>query len=67
MLIRKIKQIRQPWWDYYTTVTREDGDGRPISLTVYEATNAIIRNFRIEVFSSLITRERGAKLLFIVF
>ncbi|KAG6828720.1 hypothetical protein H0H92_006949 [Tricholoma furcatifolium] len=37
----------QPWWNYFTTVPRLDGDGRPISLTVYQAARAIIRNFRI--------------------
>ncbi|KAJ7628775.1 pectin lyase fold/virulence factor [Roridomyces roridus] len=38
----------QPWWDFFTNQTREDGDGRPISLTVYRATRGTIRNFAIE-------------------
>lgn len=38
----------QPWWELFTTRTRADGDGRPISLTLWRATRAIIRNFRIE-------------------
>ncbi|PPQ77955.1 hypothetical protein CVT25_015430 [Psilocybe cyanescens] len=38
----------QPWWSFFATRTREDGDGRPISLTVFKATRATIKNFRIE-------------------
>jgi len=38
----------QAWWSYFATRTREDGDGRPISLTVGNATGGTIRNFRIE-------------------
>lgn len=43
-----LKLLNQPWWELFTTRPREDGDGRPISLTVWRATRAIIRNFRIE-------------------
>ncbi|KAJ7443886.1 pectin lyase fold/virulence factor [Mycena galericulata] len=40
----------QPWWNFYASPneTRLDGDGRPISLTVYRAQRGIIRNFAIE-------------------
>ncbi|KAH7912878.1 pectin lyase fold/virulence factor [Hygrophoropsis aurantiaca] len=38
----------QPWWNYYTTVPRLDGDGRPLSLTVYQATRGRISNFHIQ-------------------
>jgi len=38
----------QPWWDFFTTVPREDGDGRPISLTLFRAVRGVIRNFVIE-------------------
>ncbi|KAI5116611.1 hypothetical protein M0805_004830 [Coniferiporia weirii] len=38
----------QPWWDYYTTVPRLDGDGRPLSLTLYQATHGEIRDFSIK-------------------
>ncbi|KAF9485615.1 pectin lyase-like protein [Pholiota conissans] len=38
----------QPWWSYFTTHTREDGDGRPISLTLYKVARGTIKNFRIE-------------------
>lgn len=37
----------QTWWDFFTTRTREDGDGRPISLTLFEAQDAVVRNFKI--------------------
>ncbi|KAJ7236867.1 pectin lyase fold/virulence factor [Mycena haematopus] len=38
----------QPWWNFFTTTPREDGDGRPISLTVFQAVRGVIRNFAIE-------------------
>ncbi|KAJ7677603.1 pectin lyase-like protein [Mycena rosella] len=38
----------QPWWDFFTNHTREDGDGRPISLTIFRAVRGSIRNFAIE-------------------
>ncbi|KAJ6469122.1 pectin lyase fold/virulence factor [Mycena vitilis] len=37
-----------PWWDLFQTIPREDGDGRPISLTVFRAVRGVIRNFAIE-------------------
>ncbi|KAG6845111.1 hypothetical protein H0H93_016246, partial [Arthromyces matolae] len=37
----------QPWWSYFQTHAKADGDGRPISLTVWQATRGLIRNFRI--------------------
>ncbi|GLB39987.1 putative glycosyl hydrolase 28 family protein [Lyophyllum shimeji] len=37
----------QPWWSYFQTHPRADGDGRPISLTLWKATRGVIRNFRI--------------------
>lgn len=36
------------WWSYFATHTRADGDGRPVSLTIFNATRATINNFRIE-------------------
>ncbi|KAJ7173003.1 pectin lyase fold/virulence factor [Mycena crocata] len=38
----------QPWWDFFTAHTRADGDGRPISLTLFRAVRGVIRNFAIE-------------------
>ncbi|KJA25253.1 glycoside hydrolase family 28 protein [Hypholoma sublateritium FD-334 SS-4] len=38
----------QPWWTYFATHTREDGDGRPISLTLFKVTRGTISNFRIQ-------------------
>ncbi len=38
----------QPWWEYFTTHTREDGDGRPISLTLWKVARGTISNFRIQ-------------------
>ncbi|KAJ6597518.1 pectin lyase fold/virulence factor [Mycena vulgaris] len=38
----------QPWWDFFTNHTRADGDGRPISLTLFRAIRGVIRNFVIE-------------------
>ncbi|KAF9011995.1 pectin lyase-like protein [Cyathus striatus] len=43
-----IKGNGQSWWSYFATRTRADGDGRPISLTVVNATRARINGFRIE-------------------
>ncbi|ESK92247.1 glycoside hydrolase family 28 protein [Moniliophthora roreri MCA 2997] len=38
----------QIWWSYFANRTRQDGDGRPISFTINNATNGIVRDFRIE-------------------
>ena len=38
----------QPWWSYFATRTREDGDGRPVSLTLSNVTRGVVRDFRIE-------------------
>ncbi|PCH37443.1 glycoside hydrolase family 28 protein [Wolfiporia cocos MD-104 SS10] len=38
----------QYWWNWYGTGSRLDGDGRPVALTVYQATRGTIANFRIE-------------------
>ncbi|KDR77161.1 hypothetical protein GALMADRAFT_433038 [Galerina marginata CBS 339.88] len=38
----------QPWWSYFQTHARADGDGRPISLTVWKATGGTIKNFLIQ-------------------
>ncbi|KAJ6606565.1 pectin lyase fold/virulence factor [Mycena vulgaris] len=38
----------QAWWEYFTTHAKADGDGRPISLTLFRAQRGIIRNFAIE-------------------
>ncbi|KZP11270.1 glycoside hydrolase family 28 protein, partial [Athelia psychrophila] len=37
----------QPWWEYFTTVPRLDGDGRPISLTLSHVTRGVVQDFRI--------------------
>lgn len=37
----------QPWWEYFTNHTREDGDGRPVSLTLSNVTRGTISNFKI--------------------
>jgi len=37
----------QPWWEYFTTVPREDGDGRPVSLTLSNVTRGTVQDFRI--------------------
>ncbi|KAJ7224758.1 pectin lyase fold/virulence factor [Mycena rebaudengoi] len=38
----------QTWWNAFTARPRADGDGRPISLTLFRAVRGIIRNFVIE-------------------
>ncbi|KAM5545501.1 hypothetical protein V8D89_000539 [Ganoderma adspersum] len=38
----------QPWWSYFATRVREDGDGRPIAFTLSNVTRAVVRDFRIE-------------------
>ncbi|TDL17667.1 pectin lyase-like protein [Rickenella mellea] len=38
----------QPWWNFYTSHTRRDGDGRPVALTVFNATSATVKNFKIQ-------------------
>ncbi|ESK92263.1 glycoside hydrolase family 28 protein [Moniliophthora roreri MCA 2997] len=38
----------QVWWTYFANRTRQNGDGRPISFTINNATNGIVRDFRIE-------------------
>ena len=40
----------QTWWSYYSAnnITRLDGDGRPVALTLSNVTNGVVRNFRIE-------------------
>ncbi|KAF7295259.1 Glycoside hydrolase family 28 protein [Mycena indigotica] len=38
----------QPWWEYFSSHTKADGDGRPISLTVYRAERGVVRNFAIQ-------------------
>lgn len=38
----------QTWWNYFATRTRLDGDGRPISFTVFQAQDAVIRNFKVQ-------------------
>ncbi|KAI0315859.1 pectin lyase-like protein [Amylostereum chailletii] len=37
----------QTWWNFYSNRTREDGDGRPISLTLSNVTQGNILNFHI--------------------
>lgn len=40
----------QTWWSYYSAnnITRRDGDGRPVALTLSNVTNGVVRDFRIE-------------------
>ena len=38
----------QTWWNYFTNVTREDGDGRPLALTLYQVTNGTVKDFQIQ-------------------
>ncbi|KAF4603057.1 hypothetical protein EYR38_003462 [Pleurotus pulmonarius] len=38
----------QPWWSFFATRTRADGDGRPISFTLWRATNALVKDFHIQ-------------------
>ncbi|KAH8114523.1 pectin lyase-like protein [Phellopilus nigrolimitatus] len=38
----------QPWWEYFQNHTREDGDGRPLSLTLHEVERGVVRDFRIQ-------------------
>ncbi|KAF8830109.1 hypothetical protein HHX47_DHR2000394 [Lentinula edodes] len=38
----------QIWWDFFSNRTKEDGDGRPISLTLFNATRGVVRDFRID-------------------
>ncbi|OCH90476.1 pectin lyase-like protein [Obba rivulosa] len=38
----------QYWWSWYGNGTRIDGDGRPVALTLSNATRGTIVNFRIE-------------------
>ncbi|KAF9488510.1 pectin lyase-like protein [Pleurotus eryngii] len=37
----------QPWWSFFATRTRADGDGRPISFTLWRTTNALVKDFHI--------------------
>ncbi|KAF9451095.1 glycoside hydrolase family 28 protein [Macrolepiota fuliginosa MF-IS2] len=37
----------QPWWNFFTTVPRRDGNGRPISFTLWRVTRGVIRHFTI--------------------
>ncbi|KZV72671.1 glycoside hydrolase family 28 protein [Peniophora sp. CONT] len=38
----------QPWWNHFAVNPRHDGDGRPIALTVYRATNGTVKDFLIQ-------------------
>ncbi|KAG9226911.1 hypothetical protein CCMSSC00406_0003416 [Pleurotus cornucopiae] len=38
----------QPWWSFFATRTRADGDGRPISFTLWRTTNALVKDFHIQ-------------------
>lgn len=37
----------QPWWSYFATHAKADGDGRPISLTLWKVARGVVKNFRI--------------------
>lgn len=43
-----IKGNGQTWWEAFTVLPREDGDGRPLSLTLFQAHHATVRNFIID-------------------
>ncbi|KDR70737.1 hypothetical protein GALMADRAFT_144615 [Galerina marginata CBS 339.88] len=53
----------QPWWTHFSaSSSRKDGDGRPISLTIWKATRGVVRNFRIEsppFWSSAVAQSTG--------
>ncbi|KAF8495592.1 pectin lyase-like protein [Gautieria morchelliformis] len=38
----------QPWWEFFTNHTREDGDGRPVSLTLSNVTRGTVNNFKVD-------------------
>ncbi|KAF9521779.1 pectin lyase-like protein [Crepidotus variabilis] len=38
----------QKWWSYFANRTRQDGDGRPVALSLVNVTGGVVRNFRIE-------------------
>ncbi|KAK7062812.1 hypothetical protein VNI00_000305 [Paramarasmius palmivorus] len=38
----------QTWWSYFANRTRQDGDGRPISLTLNNVTNGKIQDVRVQ-------------------
>ena len=40
----------QEWWSYYSAnnITRLDGDGRPVALSLVNVTDGIVKDFRIE-------------------
>ncbi|TBU44150.1 pectin lyase fold/virulence factor [Dichomitus squalens] len=38
----------QPWWSYFATRTRKDGDGRPVAFTLSKVTRGVVKDFRIE-------------------
>ena len=37
----------QRWWSWYGNATRLDGDGRPVALTLANATRATVRAFSV--------------------
>ncbi|TDL17630.1 pectin lyase-like protein [Rickenella mellea] len=38
----------QTWWNYFSNHAKADGDGRPVSLTVFNATAGNIKNFHVQ-------------------
>ncbi|GBE83488.1 Putative galacturan 1,4-alpha-galacturonidase [Sparassis crispa] len=38
----------QQWWSWYGNASREDGDGRPVSLSLVNVTGGTIKDFRID-------------------
>jgi galacturan 1,4-alpha-galacturonidase len=48
LIVSPLLNFCQPWWNFFTTTPRLDGDGRPISLTLFRAVRGVIRNFAIE-------------------
>ncbi|EIM87376.1 pectin lyase-like protein [Stereum hirsutum FP-91666 SS1] len=38
----------QPWWSFFANRTRDDGDGRPVALTLSNVTHGRISNFQIQ-------------------
>ena len=43
----ELTHLPKSLWEYFTTVPRLDGDGRPISLTLSNGTRGVVRDFRI--------------------
>jgi len=36
------------WWNFFSNLTKEDGDGRPVSLSIVQAQRALVKDFQIQ-------------------